>query len=398
MEENNLNLMIKYGELVLKKGNRSTFLYTLIANIKKALRDFTVRYDVKYDYLLIKEIDKSQVAQIIEILQLVPGIAKIYIATLYPRDFDIEALAKEIIKKLENDKKDKTFRVSVKRKDKTFPLTSMEFAKKLSARILWEVETLNVDLVNYTFEVYVEIHKNYFFVLNQEILGCGGLPVMKNNRTLVLLSGGIDSPVAAKLMLKKGFNLDFVTFISPPYTSEQAKNKTIELAKKITLNNRLCNSKLFIIHYTNLQNEISHISDQSYKINLMRRSFFRIANKLCNYLRISSITTGESLGQVASQTVESMKTISVALSPKILLFRPLLCFDKEEIITLAKKYKTYDISIQPFPDSCSVFAPNNPVTNPQIPKALELEKELDLLSDLENIACDKDNMEIVKLW
>lgn len=213
----------------------------------------------------------------------------------------------------------------------------------------------------------------------------------------MLLSGGIDSPVAAKLMLKKGFHVDFVTFISPPFTSIEAKNKTIELAKKITLNNKLCNSRLFIISYTNLQNEIEHISDKSYKINLMRRSFFRIANKICSYLKTKSITTGESLGQVASQTFESVLTISQVIPSNILIFRPLLCFDKEEIINLAKTYNTYNISILPFADSCSIFAPKNPVTSPILDQSLILENEIPLLFELENFVCKKENMEIINL-
>lgn len=397
MEQNNLNLMIKYGELVLKKGNRSTFLFTLISNIKKALQNFQLTYEVKYDYLLIKDVNQDHFYEIISILKQIPGITKIYLAKLYPRTFNLDQLSTEIINEIKYKAK-KKFRVSIKRKDKSFPMTSMEFANKLAGKILRQFHDLIVDLVDFDLEIYVEIHKNYFFVLSEEINGFGGLPVMKSNRTLVLLSGGIDSPVASKLMLKKGFNLDFVTFISPPFTSIEAKNKTIELAKQITLNNKLCNSRLFIIHYTNLQNEISHISDPSYKINLMRRSFFRIAGKLCNYLKIPSITTGESLGQVASQTIESMKTISVALNQNILLFRPLLCFDKEEIISLAKKYGTYEISIKPYPDSCAVFAPENPITHPFLDKAIALESELSLLKDLEEVACLKENMEIIKLW
>lgn len=391
------SLMIKYGELVLKKGNRSNFVQLLYLNIKKALSEFVdLKYEKKFDYLLINNINEKELNQILDILKFLPGINKIYQVNLLKKEADLTNLINYINDNLITSFHH-TFRVTIKRKDKSYILSSMEFAKKVASAILLVNKNLKVDLVHYDLDVYIEIHQNYFFVLSNEVIGIGGFPVSKENQTLVLISGGIDSPVAANLMLKKGFHIDFITFVSPPYTSIEAKNKTIKLARKITMNGKLCKSKLFIINYSNIQNEISHLDLTSYRINLMRRSFFRISEHLIKYLRYKSITTGESLGQVASQTLNSMYSISEVLNDT-LVFRPLLTYDKNEIINLAKYYDTYEISILPYLDSCSIFAPNNPVTKPNVITAKELEDKLPLLLTLEDEAVKKQNMEIIKLW
>ncbi|MBO6072155.1 tRNA 4-thiouridine(8) synthase ThiI [bacterium] len=388
--------MIKYGELVLKKGNRSNFVQLLYLNIKKALSEFVdLKYEKKFDYLLINNINEKELNQILDILKFLPGINKIYQVNLLKKEADLTNLINYINDNLITSFHH-TFRVTIKRKDKSYILSSMEFAKKVASAILLVNKNLKVDLVHYDLDVYIEIHQNYFFVLSNEVIGIGGFPVSKENQTLVLISGGIDSPVAANLMLKKGFHIDFITFVSPPYTSIEAKNKTIKLARKITMNGKLCKSKLFIINYSNIQNEISHLDLTSYRINLMRRSFFRISEHLIKYLRYKSITTGESLGQVASQTLNSMYSISEVLNDT-LVFRPLLTYDKNEIINLAKYYDTYEISILPYLDSCSIFAPNNPVTKPNVITAKELEDKLPLLLTLEDEAVKKQNMEIIKL-
>ena len=391
------SLMIKYGELVLKKGNRSNFVQLLYLNIKKALSEFVdLKYEKKFDYLLINNINEKELNQILDILKFLPGINKIYQVNLLKKEADLTNLINYINDNLITSFHH-TFRVTIKRKDKSYILSSMEFAKKVASTILLVNKNLKVDLVHYDLDVYIEIHQDYFFVLSNEVIGIGGFPVSKENQTLVLISGGIDSPVAANLMLKKGFHIDFITFISPPYTSIEAKNKTIKLARKITMNGKLCKSRLFIINYSNIQNEISHLELTSYRINLMRRSFFRISEHLVKYLRYKSITTGESLGQVASQTLNSMYSISEVLHDT-LVFRPLLTYDKNEIINLAKYYDTYEISILPYLDSCSIFAPNNPVTKPNVITAKELEDKLPLLLTLEDEAVKKQNMEIIKLW
>lgn len=391
------SLMIKYGELVLKKGNRSNFVQLLYLNIKKALSEFVdLKYEKKFDYLLINNINEKELNQILDILKFLPGINKIYQVNLLKKEADLTNLINYINDNLITSFHH-TFRVTIKRKDKSYILSSMEFAKKVASTILLVNKNLKVDLVHYDLDVYIEIHQDYFFVLSNEVIGIGGFPVSKENQTLVLISGGIDSPVAANLMLKKGFHIDFITFISPPYTSIEAKNKTIKLARKITMNGKLCKSRLFIINYSNIQNEISHLELTSYRINLMRRSFFRISEHLVKYLRYKSITTGESLGQVASQTLNSMYSISEVLHDT-LVFRPLLTYDKNEIINLAKYYDTYETSILPYLDSCSIFAPNNPVTKPNVITAKELEDKLPLLLTLEDEAVKKQNMEIIKLW
>ena len=281
-----MQIIIKFGELTLKKGHRAMFLHQLYENIKKALQEFNLTIIKYFDYILVNNVTKENQDPICHILSLLPGISKFYFLLIFDAKLSVPELATQIINTNDNLNKQIKFRVSVKRVNKQYSILSMDFAKMLASCILKQKNNLQVDLTNYDEEVYVEIHKDGFFVLSHPYAGIGGLPVSKENKTLCLISGGIDSPVAAKLMLKKGFHLDFITFISPPYTSKEAKQKTIKLAKLITLNNKLCNSKLYIVNFTQLQNEISHISNQSYKINLMRRSFFRIASHLCKYLKI----------------------------------------------------------------------------------------------------------------
>jgi thiamine biosynthesis protein ThiI len=238
-----------------------------------------------------------------------------------------------------------------------------------------------VDVHTPKLPIYVEIKKDSAFFYFEKIKGTGGFPLGINGKVLLMISGGIDSPIAANLLIKKGLNVDFLTFISPPHTDDKALNKVRKLKEIVTLNNTLYKSKLYIVNFTSLQHEIAHISDYSYQITIMRRYFFRIAKHLAIANNYQAIATGESLGQVASQTIQSMQTIQDA-ADDFLVLRPLLTMDKSEIIEMAQKIGTYDISILPYDDACSLFVPANPVTKPTIHKAKKLEEELTLMETL----------------
>ncbi|MCQ2748264.1 MAG: tRNA 4-thiouridine(8) synthase ThiI [Mycoplasmoidaceae bacterium] len=280
---------------------------------------------------------------------------------------------------MSNDKT--TFKVITKRHDKKYPTDSMEFSKQMGGFFLQNFKKFSVDIHKPELKINIEIKQDAFIVYFNKIKGTGGFPLGINGRVLMLISGGIDSPVAASLLMKKGFHVDFLTFVSPPHTTKKAEDKVRSLIKKITLDGKLEKPLLYICKFTDIQHEIAHITNHSYQITIMRRYFFRIGQYLAKTQHYDAIATGESLGQVASQTIESMTTISQVLD-NVVVLRPLLTYDKIEIIDLANQLGTYSISILPYPDACSMFVPANPTTKPDIDKALKLEKELLLIDTI----------------
>ncbi len=281
-----------------------------------------------------------------------------------------------LLKKIEN--KPTTFKVETKRVDKSYVLDSLGYSRNLGGFILQNFSEWTVDVKNPKTKIFIEIKKDEFILNWRKHKAAGGFPVGINGRALMLLSGGLDSPVASRLLLKKGMKVDFLTFITPPHTSDKVIDKVKMLINKITIDSKLEKSRLYICNFTNIQHELAHISKTSYQITLMRRYFFRIAQSLAISQNYDAIATGESLGQVASQTINSINTISSVLSEKIVL-RPLLCLDKSEIIKISKEIDTYDTSIIPFNDSCGLFVPQNPVTNPNKEIAEKLESELEFI-------------------
>lgn len=368
-------IYIKYGELTLKGKNRINFVDCLFTNIKHALINFDVKLTKAFDHTLIET--NQDLDSIISVLKFVPGIFKIIPAYLIESS-DFNFVSKEIVNSLKQESF-KTFKVDTKRQDKTYPLNSMEFSKQLGGEILKSFNNVKVLMNNYQLLVNVEIKKNEVLYYFKSIPGVGGFPVGISGKALVLISGGIDSPVASALMMKKGMHVDFLTFMTPPHTSDKSLEKVKSLVKQVTLNGLIEKSKLFVCEFTHIQHELSHISDSSYQITLMRRYFLRIAQELLKKYKYNCLVTGESLGQVASQTIESMQTISSVLDLSTVLLRPLLTFDKLEIIKLAKQYQTYDISILPYADCCALFVPKQPTTKPNIDTAIKLEQELDLV-------------------
>ncbi|MCQ2957254.1 MAG: tRNA 4-thiouridine(8) synthase ThiI [Mycoplasmoidaceae bacterium] len=371
-------IYIKYGELTLKGKNRREFVQCLFNNVKKALAEFkTVKIIKQYDSMTITHIAVTKYQKVFDIVKAIPGIA--FVIEGYGIARDLNKLHAFLKTTIENKKQ--TFKVITKRSDKKYPTDSMEFSRQLGGFILKTFKNLSVDIHKPDLKVNVEIKEDKFIVYFNRVKGRGGFPLGINGRVLMLISGGIDSPVAASLLMKKGFHVDFLTFVSPPHTSKEAENKVRSLIKQITLNGKLEKPLLYICKFTDLQHEIAHITNHSYQITIMRRYFFRIAQHLVKTQHYDAMATGESLGQVASQTIESMTTISQVLD-NVVVLRPLITYDKLEIIQLAEKNNTYNISILPYPDACSMFVPANPTTKPSVEKAQALEKELMLIDTI----------------
>lgn len=373
-------IYIKFGELVLKGKNRHLFSSLLLKNIKKALFDFKkIIFVYKYDAILIKNIPNKSFIEIFNIVKMIPGISLVIEANII--SCNQNKLHSFLTKNL--PKKDFfTFKIKTKRIDKKYPTNSLEFDRIIGNFILEKFANAKVDVHQPQILINIEINEKYFIVYWNKQKGLGGFPLGINGRVLVLISGGIDSPVASHLLMKRGFHVDFLTFISPPHTTKKSLTKTIDLIKKITLSKRIEQKPiLYICNFTPLQHEIAHISNHSYQITIMRRYFFRIGQYLAKLHNYSAIATGENLGQVASQTIESIITISDVIKDTIVL-RPLLTYDKAEIIAIAKKIGSFEISILPYPDACSSFVPTNPVTKPKIMVAKKLEKEMIMIKTI----------------
>ncbi|MCV3754191.1 tRNA uracil 4-sulfurtransferase ThiI [Ureaplasma zalophigenitalium] len=364
-------IYIKYGELTLKGKNRQKFVQCLGRNIKKALSEFAgLIFHIGYDFAIVDNFLNEDQTRITNILTHINGIAHFSFAYKIPKDLDVIKKTCSTILIDQN----KSFKVEVKRKDKTFPIHSDELKRMIAGYILTNNKLVKVDVHNPEILINVDVNYEDCYVYYLKIEGARGLPVGINGKALVLLSGGIDSPVAARLVMKRGISVDFITFITPPHTSDKALQKVKDLTKLITMDNKLCNANLYICNFTPMLEEISHISKTNYRIILMRRYFMRIAKQIAQENKCDFLVTGESLNQVASQTTNSMKVISQAVDD-FLIVRPLITFDKNEIIDLAIKYNTYATSILPYDDSCAAFAPASPTTSPKLSTVINLEQE-----------------------
>lgn len=383
--------IVKYGELYLKRKNRFNFIDILNKNITFALKQYSCTIHTKYDYLEISNFDNQNICNILNLLKIIPGISVIFFGHKMSRDLD---LLKECINSKIDEKK--SFKIESHRKDKNYKLTSIDLIKQIASYVFIKNKNIKVDLYNPEIKIFIEVHENCFLVFSNRYQGIGGLPIGSSGRALVLISGGIDSPVAAHLMMKRGMKVDFLTFITPPNTSEKALEKTKNLVKIITHNGVLSDSKLYVCNFSPIINELNHLKYENYKIIILRRCFFKLANYLCKIYDYDAIITGESLGQVASQTISSLQTISQVVDNNYLILRPLIGYDKNEIINMARKINTYETSILPYEDACSLFVPKNPVTNPQLNIAIKIEQDLDYIDILIKKIIDS-KIDIVKV-
>jgi len=352
-------ILIKYGELTTKKANRNLFINKLSENIKKILKDEQVK--IKKDRVRMY-IETDNIERVSNKLQKVFGLHGIVIA--YKVNTNTEDI-KEAVLNILKDTKFKTFKVETKRADKNFEIKSMDFNNIIGSLVLKNFDT-KVDVHNPDITIHIEIRENTYIYLN-EIKGIGGYPVGIQGKGLLMLSGGIDSPVAGYLTLKRGVDIDCLYFDSPPHTSIDAKNKVIKLAG--ILNQYSGNLRLLVVPFTKLQEEIYKNVPSEYNITILRRMMYRIATSIDKKYKI--VVNGESIGQVASQTLTSMSVINSVTNYPII--RPVACLDKLEIIDIAKKIGTYETSILPFEDCCTIFVPKHPVINPVLSKCVEYE-------------------------
>ena len=362
-------LLLKFGELFLKGKNKKDFENLLLNNIKAKLSSYEFKISYTLGRMVVSDYDIDDEWAIVEELKTVFGLIGVSKAV------EIDTSEENIFSYASTISLSGTFRVNAKRADKKFPLSSMELERKLGEVILNHNENLKVDLHNPEHIVYVEIRFNNKTYIYYETIKCaGGLPLGSAGKALLLLSGGIDSPVAGFLMAKRGLKLEAVHFHSYPYTSEQAKEKVIELGRKLT---KYCDEiKLHIVSFTKVQEQIHMNCDSEYMITIMRRIMMRVAERICKENDLGAIITGESLGQVASQTMPSINVTNSVVSLPV--FRPLIAFDKEDIIEVAKEINTYDTSILPYEDCCTVFLPKYPVIKPTIRRAEYNEKFLNI--------------------
>lgn len=359
-------ILIKYGELTTKKDNRKLFINILEKNIKTLLKDENII--IKKDRVrMFIECDNAKL--IAEKLKKVFGIHSIVICHKVNTN-NIEDVLKKALEIIDTSKK--TFKVETKRADKTYPIPSMEFSKKLGGLILKHTN-LKVDVHNPDVLITVEIRNNGTYIYTNEIKASGGYPVGVQGKGLLMLSGGIDSPVAGYLTMKRGVTIECLYFDSPPHTSIEAKNKVIKLAE--ILNNYSGHIKLHVVPFTKIQTEIYKNCPDTYIITIMRRMMYRIAEKYAKKINAKIIVNGESIGQVASQTLSSIACINEVTNMPVI--RPVACLDKLEIIKISEQIGTYETSILPFEDCCTIFVPKHPVINPKISSCVEYEKNLD---------------------
>ena len=376
-------ILIRFSEIHLKGGNKKYFIKLLHNNIKTALKDSICKIESIQNRFVIRDYENED--EIISKLKCVFGIHSISKAVEIKNDI------KQIFDYVATIKIDTTFKCDVNRADKSFPIKSNEFEADLGEIILKNNSRAKVDIHNPKITIHVDIRENgYTFIFYDIIYAYSGLPLDEKRYGLLLLSGGIDSPVAGFAMAKRGLRQDVLHFDSFPYTSPQAKEKVITLAKKIK---KFIGAKyMYICSMTKLQEEFHVNCKTEYAINLLRRSMLRVANILCEKFKYKTIITGESLGQVASQTIESLtSTNAVAKFP---VLRPLISFNKEEIIKIAKEIDTYDTSILPYEDCCTVFFSRNPIIKPKIEEAENEEKKVDLENLINLIVL---NMEVIDL-
>ena len=371
-------ILLKYGEISLKGLNRPMFEKQLLANVAKALAPlgkFSIRKSQSTVYVepLGDDIDMQAAT---ERLSKVFGIVNICPAAKCQKTIeDIERTTLECLSQI--DLNGKTFKVEAKREDKQFPMNSPQLCRHMGAVILKNTEGLSVDVHNPDILVQIEIRKEAF-IFTQKVSGAGGMPVGTAGRTALLLSGGIDSPVAGWMISKRGVVLDAVHFHSHPYTSDRAKEKVIELAKIMTQYTGPI--RLHIVPFTDIQLDIIDKCPKNYLTIIMRRLMMRIAEKIARESGAMALITGESIGQVASQTMESLVVTDNAVDMPV--FRPCIGMDKEEIVTISKKIDTYETSILPYEDCCTIFVPKHPKTKPSISEIQEAEK---LLTDPEGM-------------
>ncbi len=382
------------GEMALKGLNKATFESVLLKNMRRRLKgvgEFKV-YKAQSTMYAEPLSENADMNEAFLRMSKIFGIATLSRAAICEKDFaQICNTAKTYLKnELQNAR---TFKVSAKRSDKTFEMDSMQIAKELGAEILKEYSHLKVDVKNPQLNVVVEIRDFGAYVHGGKVQGAGGLPVSTSGKAALMLSGGIDSPVAGYLMAKRGLSLCCVHFASPPYTSERAKRKVLDLAQSLTAYTG--NLAVHVVPYTKPQEYIKNNAPDVLFTVLMRRSMMRITEIICEREKALAVITGESLAQVASQTLQALACTNSAQNLPVL--RPCIGMDKTQITHIAQKIGTFDISIQPYEDCCTIFTPAHPKTKPSLQEILEAEEGMPDLFELEAEAANACELEYINM-
>ncbi len=368
-------ILVKLGEIILKGLNRRYFEQKLMANMRRRLSHigkFRV-YCIQSTVYVEAQEDNADIDAAFEALQNVFGIVALVRAAACEKDKDaIAALAKEYLR--DEMLRAKSFKVESKRSDKSFPMTSIELSQYVGGELNEAYPDVKVDVHEPELIVHIEVRDLAAYVHGAPVPGAGGMPVGCNGTAVTLLSGGIDSPVSSYMIAKRGVHLIPVHFFSFPYTSQQAKEKVIELAQIITA---YCGKMTMeIVPFTHIQEEIRDKCPEEYFTLIMRRFMMRIAQRIALDNNAKAIVTGENLGQVASQTMEAMASTQAVLQLPVL--QPLIGMDKEEIVRLARKIGTFETSILPYEDCCTVFTPRHPRTRPKLREVEAAESALDV--------------------
>ncbi len=380
-------IIIRFGELYTKGKNKKDFVNRLFYNIKNNISYEGIEFIKAHDHIYLEIKQDIDEKNLIDQLKNIPGIYSFSLA------YKVKASEEDIIERsyeiLKESPTMHTFKVYARRIDKSFPIHSDNINRLVATKILKNSD-YKVDVHHPDYLLSIEIRPHFAYIFLRTIKGLGGYPSNTMGGVLMLISGGIDSPVAASLLLKRGVHLEYLHFASPPYTNVAVIDKVKDLLNVISA--QQSHVYLHVVPFTKLQEEIYRHVDESYAITIMRRMMIRIACKVAKKRHLLAIATGESIGQVASQTLESMKVISDVADEVIL--RPLATYDKVEIIKISKEINTYDISIRPYEDCCTIFTPKQPKTKPHLDKVLAFESKFDFSSLVDECV---NNVETIKL-
>lgn len=385
------HILVRYGELTLKGANRKTFVSQLRSNTKKALMPLQgYKVNANRDRMYIELEPDAPLDEMLDRLSGVFGIRSI--SPVLKIDKTLEAANQQAIAFAQNYAQGDSFKIEVKRSDKQFPMETFELQRDIGEAVLKNTSGIHVDVKHPDHTIKVEVRLDAIYVYDQIIEGVGGLPVGTGGKTLLMLSGGIDSPVAGMEVMRRGVTVEAIHFHSPPFTSDKAKEKVIELTR--ILAGRVGTIKLHIVPFTELQKQVNKVVHERYTMTSTRRMMMRVADKLVHRIGADAIVNGENLGQVASQTLKSMYAINHVTSTPVL--RPLLTLDKEEIVKKAKAIGTYETSIQPFEDCCTIFTPKNPVTEPNFEKVEQYESGYDFEEMIDRAVDGVETLTITK--
>ena len=362
-------ILVRYGEMTLKKKNYKTFLNKINDNIKSKCNKFKNLKYFNTDYRFYIYLNGEDHSKVIDELNTVVGLYSYSLCKkvkINNKDNVIEDIALTALETINSNRpiNDFTFKVETHRGDKSFPLTSIQISQQVARLVLPKVEGMTVDVHKPDLTLYIDFRSEGIYVYTNSIKGLGGYPSGIAGKGVVMMSGGIDSPVASYLAIRKGVLLSAIHFASPPYTSDMALQKVIDLLEQLSIYQTTQNIRLYVVPFTEIQTTIHEKANPIYMVTLMRRAMYKIASILCEDKGYECIINGESIGQVASQTLESMKVVNEVTNLPII--RPVATYDKEEIIEIAKKINTYDISIKPYEDCCTVFVPEHPIIKPKM--------------------------------